>query len=253
MHLCFVDESGSTPKPNNARLAYFAIAGLIIPEAQWRDVAREFQQIKDRPNYRVRGEIKWRYFGAHNDDPKNTLRHLDQQTRDQFRSDIFNILTKRNSIKIIACVSSIRSCYALDHINHQDDLYEATYKPITERFQYFLQDIGRETGSATYGMIIADHRGRSQDERLKKHHQKLMFAQSPTISNYKNLIEGLFLTESHGSVGVQLADMVAGAIGRRFNSDDAAYYDQIVPAFRTGRKGGIEGYGLVKMPTAGWE
>lgn len=253
MHLCFIDESGTPPKDSKGRLKYFVISGLIIPEAQWRDMAAEFEELKKKSKYKIRGEIKWRYFGIDNKDPKNTVKHLDQDKRDAFREDLFSIITRRKSVKIIACVASVKACYKTGYITNADELYEYTYKPVTERFQYFLQDISRASGDTVHGMIIADQRDRAQDERLKQHHRKLLFSKADTISHYENLIEGLFLTESHTSVGVQFADMVAGAIGRYFNSDDDYFYDEIKPSFRTSPGGKIWGYGLVKMPTAGWE
>ena len=139
-----------------------------------------------------------------------------------------------------------------DYITDCDDLYEYTYKPVTERFQYFLQDVSRDSGTTMTGMVIADQRDKAQDDRLKRHHRRLLFSKSEMISTYENLIEGLFLTESHTSVVIQLADMVAGAIGRKFNSDDSTFYDLLEPAFRRSPQGTIDGYGLVKMPTKGW-
>jgi hypothetical protein len=251
MHLCFIDESGAAP-PGARGLKYFVIAGLFIPEARWHDIATEFQELKDLRRYRIRGEIKWRFFGAANTDPKNTVRHLDQTRRDQFRQELFKIITRRRSVKIVACIASVRACYKTNYIKDADTLYEYTYKAVTERFQYFLQDISRNSGTQTCGMIIADQRDKQQDERLKRHHRKLLFSTADVISSYENFIEGLFLTESHGSVGIQLADMVAGAIGRRYNSDDHKFYDMIEPAFRRSPSGKISGCGLVKMPTKAW-
>ncbi len=232
MLLCFVDESG-TPSKNDKGMAYFVISALIIPEAQWVDIAKEFQELKDRPEFKIQGEIKWRYFGKANDDPKNTVAHLDQATRDNFRTLLYKIITKRNSLKIVACVASVKACYATTYINNADDLYEYTYKPVTERFQYYLQDFSRSTGSPANGMIIADQRDKTQDDRLKRHHKKLLFSSSDVISKYDKFIESLFLTESHSSVGIQLCDMVAGAIGRKFNSNDDTFFEQIKPAFKT--------------------
>jgi hypothetical protein len=253
MHLCFVDESGSPPKNAKGKVKYFVIAGLIIPEAQWRDIAAAFEELKQKPKYKVRGEIKWRFFGANNADPKNTVKHLDQAKRDEFRADLYSIITRRKSVKIVACVASIKACYKTGYITSADDLYEYTYKPVTERFQYFLQDLSRASGETMHGMMIADQRDKAQDDRLKRHHRKLLFSKAETVSIYENFIEGLFLTESHSSVGIQLADMVAGAIGRYHNSKDAKFYDLIKSSFRSGPGGKISGYGWVKMPTAGWE
>lgn len=132
-------------------------------------------------------------------------------------------------------------------------MYHATYKPVTERFQYYLQDLSRTVGRPEYGIIVADHRGAQEDKRLRSHHQKLIHSQGGGTSNYRNLIESLFLQPSNLSVGIQLADMVAGAVWRKFERNDERWYQRIEPSFRRGPNGQVDGYGLIKMPKAGWE
>jgi Protein of unknown function (DUF3800) len=73
------------------------------------------------------------------------------------------------------------------------------------------------------------------------------------ISQYGNLVESLFLAPSHISIGVQLADMVAGAIWRKYERDDSDWYNFVEPTLRRSKTGVIEGYGIVKMPKSGWE
>ncbi|MHB1220303.1 MAG: DUF3800 domain-containing protein [Alphaproteobacteria bacterium] len=104
------------------------------------------------------------------------------------------------------------AAYEMDSINTQEDLYHGTYKPITERFQYYLQDESRLVGTKQFGIVVADHRGNQDDKRLRGHHQKLLHSTGGFTSEYKNLIEGLFLEPSNLSMGVQLADLVAGAV-----------------------------------------
>ncbi len=60
---------------------------------------------------------------------------------------MYAILTKRKAVKIISCVSSVEVGYAQAYCNTQDDLYLYTYKTVSERFQYFLQDMERTVGS----------------------------------------------------------------------------------------------------------
>lgn len=253
MYLCFIDESGTPPKPGQQRRPpYFVIGGVIIHEAQWQDIADELKALKARPEFRVRGEIKWRYFGPENRDDKNSVAHLDQEARDAFRKAFFGIIAKRKAVKIIACVASVEVAYAQAYCNSQEDLYQFTYKPVSERFQYFLQDMGRTIGSEQLGIMVADHRGRTQDDALRYKHHRLIEGEAPVFSTYKNYVETIFLTPSHNSVGIQLADMVAGAIGRKFNSNDALYYAQIEPSFRRSAGGKVPGFGIVKFPTEGW-
>jgi hypothetical protein len=71
-------------------------------------------------------------------------------------------------------------------------------------------------------------------------------------ANYENYVETVFMTPSHLSVGSQFADMVAGAVGRAFNSGDTTYFDVVKPTFRRSALGVLDGYGLVKFPNKGW-
>ncbi len=249
MQILFLDESG-TPPPNDNGVPYFVLGGVIIPDAVWRSLRNALDQTKAK--YGIVGEIKWRYFAPNNDDQDNTLLHLDIPARNSFREDVYSLLTARRSIKALAVVSSVRACYAQPSINNDDDLYHFTYKPITERFQYYLQDLERESGQDMSGMIVCDHRGPRDDKRLQAMHQRLLNQNSDKYSSYPNLIEGLFIAPSHWSVGIQLADMVAGAVYRKFVANDSRFYDQIESAFRKSPGGKVEGYGLVKHPKAGW-
>ena len=151
----------------------------------------------------------------------------------------------------MACVCSVVRAYRQTYVNDEHDIYGYTYKPITERFEYHLQDITRATGVEKYGLIVSDHRGRDDDERVRRYHQMLMHSQSPYISAYDRLIESVFLTPSHTSVGIQLADLFAGAVSRAFNFNDKTWFDEVRSIFRSKRNGDIDGYGLVKFPT-GW-
>jgi len=221
-------------------------------EAQWKGVAEEIQRLKTKPEYNVNGEIKWRFFGADNQDPRNTVRHLSQEKRFEFRKDFLDILLRRNSIKVISCVASVAASYEHSSVRTEDDLYGYTYKTVTERFQYFLQDMSRTVGAEQLGIVVADHRDKNQDAKLRYVHHDIIESEGPFTSKYRNFIETIFLTPSHLSVGIQFADMVAGAIGRKFNSGDNTFYDIVEPLFRKSSSGRIEGFGLCKFPNRTW-
>jgi Protein of unknown function (DUF3800) len=175
MHLLFVDESGTPPKRADIiSRPYFVIAGIAMPESIWRPLAEEFQALKQHKKYRIVGEIKWRHFGELSKEKVNNVSHLNATERFEFRKDLFSLITSRSDIKLLACVSHAPSAYANSYVGNEEDLYEFTYKAITERFQYLLQEAGSQVNPAL-GVIISDHRGRKQDERLIRHHQKLIF------------------------------------------------------------------------------
>ena len=225
MHILFVDESGTPPKPNNPERGYFVIAGLVIPEDRWIGISNKLDGLKRASKYR--GEVKWRFFAPRNTDADNPMVEWDQDRKNRFRDSVFAIITETKSCKIIACASESTAAYMLGNVNSQDDLYFRTYKPVTERFQYLLQDITRDSGRDTYGIIVADHRGKGDDDSMRHRHERLIRETGQFSSEYKNFIEGLFFAPSHLSVGIQLVDMVAGAIWRAQSQNDMTWYGMI--------------------------
>lgn len=252
MFICFIDESNTPPKPAKAKYApYFVIAAVIINTAQWKAVAQEFEALNKK--FGVHGEIKWRFFGPHNSSADNGLRNLSQDQRDLLRQGIFKIISLRKSIKVLYAVCRIDRAYEKQRINDQDDLYFQTYKPVSERFQYFLQDSSREIGATQNGIMVADHQGRKQDDTMRDKHQWMVGADDFFTSNFENYVETIFLTPSHHSVGIQLADMVAGAVSRKYNSGEDTFYRQFEGSLRASGGGKVDGFGRVKIPKDTWE
>jgi hypothetical protein len=250
MHFLFMDESGTPPKPGVEQPRYFVVAGIIVPEGVWHTLRDGLMGLKIR--HRVRGELKWRYFAPNNDDARNPMRSLPQPARDQIRDDVYRLICGIRSIKTVACVVSNAAAYDMHSVNGQQDIYHLGYKGITERFQYYLQDLSREIGRKQLGVVVADHRGSNDDKLLRQVHQKLLYSTGEFISDYKNLVEGLFLEPSHLSVGIQLADLAAGAVWRKFERDDDTWFGKLLPSFRVSRNGDLDGYGLVKSSKSGW-
>lgn len=250
MHLCFVDESGTPAKPDRELPKFFVIAGLIVPEERWHSLAAKVHGLKTRMKYR--GELKWRFFAPDNSDDKNPMAQWSQDARNSLRKEVFGIVTSERSIKVIAGVCQAAAAYKLASANNQEDLYFGTYKVVTERFQYFLQDVTRTSGHRTLGIIVADHRGKGDDERMREQHQRLVVETRQFTSNYQNLVEGLFLTPSHLSIGIQLVDMIAGAIWRRFEADDSHWFEVIRSSIRAHPNGTIDGFGICRFPKTGW-
>ena len=249
MYFCFMDESGTPPKPSAVgKRPYFVIAAVIMHEAQWHGISDELKRLRLRPEFKVKGEIKWRYFGKDNADPDNSVKHLSQPMRDKFREAFFDILVQRKSIRTLACITDIAAAYSKRYVKTPEDLYSYTYKPVSERFQYYLQDMSRQVGDKQLGIMVADHRGKKQDDGLRTSHHGLIDNDGLFSSNYPNYIETVFMTPSHLSVGIQFADMVAGAVARSVNTSEKSFFEKIKGTLRSGPTGKVEGFGLVRFP-----
>ena len=249
MHIIFIDESGTPPKQDKDRPRYFVLGGAIIHEAAWHRIRDALLGLKAQ--YKIRGELKWRYFAQANTDERNPMRRLLSDERDKIRHQMYEIM-KNTGVTTIAAICSAKAAYAMPSTTTMDDIYHLTYKALSERFQYYLQDLGKtETGWA-YGVMVADHRGAADDLRLRRHHEMLVHSGAEFTSNYNNIIESVFMQPSNLSVGVQLADMVAGAVWRKFEKNDSKWFDIMEPTLRRSKHGGTAGFGIVKVPTAGW-
>lgn len=246
MQILFVDESGTPPPANKNAPRHFVLGGVVIPEDVWHKVSHDLNVLKAQHN--ITGEIKWRYFSPHNHKTDNSLAHLPPKEREALRSSLYAIISKYKSIRILSVVVHVQTAYTLPYIRNADDLYWYAYKQLTERFQYYLQDLQRTVGQSINGIIVCDHRAPRDDERLRHLHQQLLSSDKDNTARYTNLIEGVFIAPSHYSVGIQFADVVAGAVFRKFENDDGRFFNLILKSFRMSPTGKIEGYGLVQFP-----
>jgi len=243
MHILFIDESG-TPSPVGRTdvSPFFVLGGIIIPDESWHVLKGRLEEVKRE--FGVNGEIKWRYFFmAKSKKHENSLDHLERERREELRARLFGILADRELITTIGVVADTTAAYTQPGINNPDELYERAYKLMTERFQYHLQELKAN------GIVVCDHRERGDDRRLREFHDNLLSGRHSAYSKYENLVEGLFIAPSHLSVGIQFADMAAGAILRFVKDDDRRFFDQISHTLRKSRKGEVDGYGLVWIPT----
>jgi hypothetical protein len=250
MHILFVDESGSPPEADKAaQQPFFVLGGIVIPEDIWAKMAGDLSRLKVQ--YAIQGEIKWRYFAPDKGGKPNALSHLTPAQKEALRTQLYDTIKRYKSVRLICVVANTALAYKTGYVKTGDDLYWYSYKQLTERFQYYMQDLERVVGQKLNGIVVCDHRGPKDDERLRELHHKLMNEKTGVISSYGNMIEGLFIAPSHLSVGIQFADMVAGAVFRAFKSSDKRFANQIHESFRASPQGKIEGYGLVKFPK-GW-
>jgi len=160
-----------------------------VPERVWHRLRDALLGMKIRR--KIRGELKWRFFAPNNDDSRNPMKDMSQDERDTIRAEIYSIMTKEKAVKTLAAVCSIQAAYRMPSVTDQQGIYNLSYKTITERFQYYLQDQSRASGSATLGLIICDHRGKGDDKRLQAHHQMLVHSTAAFTSRYENLVESV--------------------------------------------------------------
>ncbi len=239
MYLCFIDESGTPPSKPNESQPYFTLGAVVIRDEDWHDIAKVVRGFCTR--HGLRGELKWRYFSPHNASSDNPMLNKSAEQRKALSLELAGIISK-SPLTVIVCVTDIGAAFDYASVSNQRELYHFAYKPLTERFQYFLQD------RKSVGIIIADHRGRDDDRLLRAHHDTLIAKPGNTVSGYDRLIEGLLLQDSCHSIGIQLADFVAGAIHRAYSTKDGDLAKILKPRIRAKKDGSVLGHGIVHHP-----
>lgn len=239
MQILFIDESGTPPKPGIERSHYFVVGGIAAPETAWHRIRDAMLGLKVRRQ--IRGELTGRYFAPVNDDARNPMRHLEPAERDEIRTELYQMICSENSVRAMASICSAEAAYQMRSVSSQDDICHLTYKTISERFQYYLQDLSALVGRKEYGIIVGDHRTDRDDTRLRRYHQMLLHSSAEFTSSHSNLIESIFLEPSNLSVGIQLADMVAGAVWRKYERSDDKWYSALEPSLRRSKQGQLEG------------
>ncbi|MBQ0716684.1 MAG: DUF3800 domain-containing protein [Sulfitobacter litoralis] len=243
MRFCFVDESGTPPNKPNARRPYFTLGAAIVDASDWRKCNKKIHGYKVRNH--IFGELKWRFFAPHNRDKDNPLLDVSASDRKALSLE-FAALIGSLPLQLIVCVTDVEAAFTYNSVNNQQELYYFTYKPITERFQYLLQEYN------DIGIVVADHRGRSDDKLFRAHHSSLTSAGDSNKSGYSRLIEGLFLQDSAHSTGIQIADYVTGAIHRAYSVGDGEHAALLKPNMRGYKQHAILGRGLILHPKKGF-
>jgi len=220
MFLIYVDEAGSAD-PHEEPLVVgqtpiFVLASLIFPADAWRDLDRDYRDLKvrffkkeigtNRPEqYEVKGSDLVRPSNRRSRRRHTFLRQTLQLCADHGGTG-FAVIFKKNPLKPTARTS----------------MYNMGLQYAVERFSNFLEEAkggldGRFSADAYHcqGIIIADSRMRNLDLNVAISHLSFIFG-NPVGQRCERIIEAPTFTFSELSVGIQLTDIFASTIYARY-------------------------------------
>ena len=115
MHILFVDESGSPPEIGKTESQpFFILGGIVIPEDIWAKLATDLARLKSQ--YKIEGEIKWRYFAPDKGGSKHALSHLPGIEREALRTALYQVIGKYKSVRLICVVTDTALAYRQPYI-----------------------------------------------------------------------------------------------------------------------------------------
>lgn len=196
MYLIFIDEAGHSGPDGR----YFSVGGLLVHDCEAHRMHTEFHRVKESFGLQAGLETKWRDLIRF----RGPAVHLDTLSLEQFLSCTAASLSRFTRVAVTT-VDKRRLPSGLVNDTYLQalgvTLVLAQMEPLVSRDPYLL---------------VADQRTPKQDRRLRH----TLFE---TLEWGKGSAEMLFFQNSRDSTGLQLVDMVVGAVHQRHDRGNDRY------------------------------
>ena len=217
MYLLYLDDSGS---PGNASEAYFVLGGLCVFEAQVDWFSREIDKLAAPYNAAAPEDVEFHASEVFS----RRVAPWDKLSSDEARGTLKSVLqvvnNSYNTTCLFACAIDKKAFPGFDPV-------EMAFEDLCKRFDLFLSRL-KSAGDTQRGMIILDKTTRETSlQKLSREFRKV----GTKWGSLKNIADTPFFVDSRASRLVQIADHVAYAVFRRYNSGDAQYFDIVAHRF----------------------
>ena len=217
MYLLYLDDAGS---PGNANEDYFVLGGVCVYEAQVDWFSREIDKLAAPYNPIAPEDVEFHAstIFSRRADP---WKRLDiNEARGALKSVLQVVGASYKTTRLFACAIHKKSFPGNDPV-------ELAFEDLCKRFDLFLGRL-RSEGEAQRGMLILDKTTRETSlQKLSREFRKV----GTQWGELKNIADTPFFVDSRASRLVQIADHVAYAVFRRYNTGDAQYFDMIAHRF----------------------
>jgi hypothetical protein len=243
----FIDDQGNVG--NNQK--WLLLGGLLIRVNDYHNLSREIKEhnqiFLNFLNSEVR-EIKWSdlisamYLKSKNQMIKKnkSFAYLDNvAVRDieNFIEGFFQLLNKYN-YQIILSISN-KDCF-IDGL--AQNFVKFQIEDLLERVQYEIQNSG------SLAIFVHDSKSNKKDNIVIKNVYKSILSESRFVNDFKNIIDNLFIEDSHLNSGIQISDFIIGAISgilRGWSFSKTLYTNYLQQKLRKNQTGKVIGYGIV--------
>lgn len=223
MHLCYIDEAGSTGKDLSAtQQPVFVMAGLLVSDEKWTKTERDSQAIVEK----ALGGARTAGFELHAGDllapqGQGPFAEWGRQARNQLALDLLQLIDDRSHQVLVQLVHKPKMAAAqpptLPLPIDWKDPWEVGFASLLTMTEEFLRS-GR-TGRSSTGLVIIDHdpqylqvvRTHARDRQLSKGWMET-----------RKVMEIGYSAVSHANPMIQLADLIAFTM-KKWAAAEAGY------------------------------
>ncbi len=245
MYIVFIDESGQPGGWNKDEKClttnsskFFTLSGFMIDANNILEIESKFKDIKIKYGLNEYTEIKWSC--------SYSKLGLNFEQYINMKKDIIEIISNyKNSV--IGIIMDKEYCYKYrTEIKNHNDLYAFSLNLLMERVCMEISD--RDGRNAiTPALMFTDSRKNDNNNKLDKELQ-IAYIRARSLGThylkFSNFCESLVFIDSSFSSGIQCADFCAGAIHKKFESDDDTFFNILTLAIRCNKENNIYGNGI---------
>lgn len=221
MYLLYADESGST---YDAGQQYFVLAGFCIFERQCYWLCEELEKIAARFDPADTASVE--LHGSPMLNGKKQWRRYPKEEREQAILDALHLVGSHPSNRVFASVIKKVSVSPRDPVN-------IAFEQLASRFDYYLRRL-HKSDNPQRGLVIFD---KSTYETTLQALASDFRTEGHTWDKIRNFAEVPLFLDSRASRLIQLADLIAFAIFRYYESGDDRFYSAVKSHFDA--EGGI--------------
>lgn len=245
-YYAFSDEAGQYEKTCGKRFIkshpYYVRATLLVKIEEYRGYQFTIKNINNSIGLPASSEIKWSdlWSKIHNQPRTSFIKHTSEETLFDYYEQVLFEASKMKSMKIIVSVTE----------NRKDNGIRKE-RMMAFHLQEALQRVENELKGSGFATFIIDELPDDYSNSVRDICHSLI--NEGDIIKYKSLYSGVLFERSNMSVGIQLADYIAGisnSIFKGMNSpNNYAYAKQlflvyILPQLRKSDSGVLMGYGI---------
>ncbi|MGE5535832.1 MAG: DUF3800 domain-containing protein [Acidobacteriota bacterium] len=233
MHLLYVDDSGSV---GNSQETHFVLGGVAVFERAVYHVIKGLDEIVDGFGFGGSShdiELHGNEIYNGRNDPWRPVKRPERE--EMIKAALQIVPAQRAAIRLFGIAVNKVHLAGRDPVEH-------AFEEICNRFNLFLRRSNNREGSeAQRGLVIMDESHHEQPLQALARHFRVNGTRWGAL---RTLAEVPLFVDSRASRLVQLADLVAYALWRKYEHQDGRFFDPLVPYFDS--EGGVI-HGLVHV------
>lgn len=252
----FSDESGGYRTDRTERYLekhpYYVRATYVIEAEEWKKLNNDFLLLKDRYNLPRDKEVKWSYIWSLRSHqqykkvvpaskPYHFLSEIDYFTLLEFVDNALSLLNRLTKKFAIITFTDNRHVDRISELN----IFKMHLQEVMQRIEMEVQAWDENN----LCVLFVDPISQQKDAYFKDVYHEL-FAHGDFIKDYAHIKDSLVVENSHQSVGIQLADFVAGSfygLLKGYEQSKLIFNNNIRNKLRN-KDGSVWGYGLREVP-----